>query len=64
LWNHYADQLEKFFTTYESTSSVVVLLQLAKTRKFYGSMSVANAFLGTKLIVNGDLPVINDYCSR
>jgi hypothetical protein len=64
LWDHYADQLENFFVTYESTSPVIVLLQLAKTKKFYGSMGVATAYYGTKLIINEDLPFISDYRSR
>ncbi|MCH91160.1 replication protein A 70 kDa dna-binding subunit, partial [Trifolium medium] len=64
LWNEHAERLDNFLANYESTSPVIVLMQLCKLKKFYGIMGVSNAFYGTKLILNGDLPIVNEYRSR
>jgi hypothetical protein len=46
-----------FISTHEMENNVHLLVNLVKL----GAMGIANAFFGTKLIVNGDLPEVAAY---
>lgn len=38
-----------------------MILQLCKLKKFFGVMGVSNAFYGTKMLLNADLPDVQNY---
>lgn len=46
------------------SSPIVVVLQLAKLKKYFGAMGVSNPFYGTKLILEGDMPTIAEYRNK
>lgn len=64
LWEDYARQMHSFLTSNDSSSPLVVVLQLCKLKKYFGVMVVSNAFNGTKLIVDSEEPNIKEYKSK
>ncbi|XP_039685634.1 replication protein A 70 kDa DNA-binding subunit-like isoform X2 [Medicago truncatula] len=64
LWGEHADKIVSFFVNHDNSSPVVLILQFCKTRKYLGAMGIVNAFYGTKLILNGDLPEVATYIAR
>ncbi|XP_039687911.1 uncharacterized protein [Medicago truncatula] len=57
LWGEHVDKIVTFFGNHDNDTPTVLILQFCKTR----AMGVANAFNGTKLILNGDLPDVAAY---
>ncbi|AES61356.1 DUF223 domain protein [Medicago truncatula] len=55
LWGEHADKIVTFFGNHDNDTPTILILQFCKTRMYLGAMGVANAFNGTKLILNGDL---------
>jgi len=51
-------------TIHDSSSPIVIVLQLCKLKKYFGVMGVSNAFHGTKLIIDSDDPAIKEYKSK
>ncbi|RHN68283.1 hypothetical protein MtrunA17_Chr3g0112231 [Medicago truncatula] len=47
--------------TFDHSSTVILILQFCKQRKYMGVMGVANSFYGIKVILNGNLPEIDEY---
>jgi hypothetical protein len=64
LWDNYAEQLNQFFGSHDPNLPVVVLIQMCKLKKYFGAMGVSNAFYGTKLFLNADIPEVSDYMGR
>lgn len=64
LWDQFAERMQQFLANHDSTKSVIVILQLGKLKKYFGEMGVSNAFFGTKMMLNADLPVVANYKSR
>lgn len=50
-----------FFGNHDNHTPIILILQFCKTRMYLGDMGVVNAFNGTKLILNGDLPKVAAY---
>jgi len=64
LWGDYAIQIHSYMTIHDSSSPIVIVLQLCKLKKYFGVMGVSNAFHGTKLIIDSDDPAIKEYKSK
>ncbi|AES64142.1 hypothetical protein MTR_2g019040 [Medicago truncatula] len=64
LWGEHADKIVTFFGNHDNDTPTILILQFCKTRMYVGAMGVANAFNGTKLILNGDLPDVAVYMTR
>jgi len=64
LWDRYADRMDAYLTVHPSNTPVVVVLQLAKLKKYYGTMGVSNAFYQTKMILDDDFPATVEYLSK
>jgi len=56
--------MNSFLAAHDPSSPVVVLIQLCKLKKYYGIMGVSNAFFGTKLLLDGDLPGAIEFKSK
>ncbi|AES97132.2 DUF223 domain protein [Medicago truncatula] len=54
LWGEHVDKIVTFFCNHDNDTPTVLILQFC-------AMGVANAFNGTKLILNGDLPDVAAY---
>lgn len=61
LWANYAERMSSYLATHDSSSPVVVVLQLCKLKRYCGAMGVSNALYGTNLILDGNLPHVVDY---
>lgn len=56
--------MNSFLTAHDPSSPVVVLIQQCKLKKYCGIMGVSNAFFGTKLLLDGDLPEAIEFKSK
>ncbi|RHN71733.1 putative nucleic acid-binding protein [Medicago truncatula] len=61
LWGEHADKIVTFYGNHDNDTPTILILQFCKTRMYLGAMGVANAFNGTKLILNGDFPDVALY---
>ncbi|RHN77818.1 putative nucleic acid-binding protein [Medicago truncatula] len=64
LWGEHGDKIVTFFGNHDNDTPTILILQFCKTRVYLGAMGVVNAFNGTKLILNGDLPDVAAYMTR
>ncbi|XP_003598569.3 uncharacterized protein [Medicago truncatula] len=64
LWGEHADKIVTFFGNHDNDTPTILILQFCKTRMYLGVMGVADAFNGTKLILNGDLPDVVAYMTQ
>jgi len=64
LWDQYALRIDAYLTTCDTSSPVVVILNLCKLKKYYGAMGISNAFFGTKLILDDDFSVVKEYRTK
>ncbi|KAK2454686.1 replication protein A 70 kDa DNA-binding subunit [Trifolium repens] len=64
LWDDYALLMQRFLDTHDPSLPVVIIIQLCKLKKYLGVMGISNAFYGTKLMLNADIPEVTDYIQR
>ncbi|RHN82124.1 putative nucleic acid-binding protein [Medicago truncatula] len=64
LWANYAERMNSFLAAHDPSSPVIVLIQQCKLKKYQGIMGVSNAFFGTKLLLEGDLPEAIEFKSK
>jgi hypothetical protein len=64
IWANYAERMNSFLAAHDPSSPVVVLIQQGKLKKYQGVMGVSNAFFGTKLLLDGDLPEAIEFKSK
>ncbi|KAK2352282.1 replication protein A 70 kDa DNA-binding subunit [Trifolium repens] len=64
LWDDYALLMQRFLDTHDPSLPVVIIIQLCKLKKYLGVMGISNAFYGTKLFFNADIPEVTDYVER
>jgi hypothetical protein len=64
LWGAYAVTINDFLSAEDQILPPVVVIQLAKLKKYYGTMGVCNAFHGTKILLDNSLPDIVEYRKR
>ncbi|KAK2410175.1 replication protein A 70 kDa DNA-binding subunit [Trifolium repens] len=64
LWDDYALLMQRFLETHDPSLPVVIIIQMCKLKKYLGVMGISNAFYGTKLFFNADIPEVTDYVER
>ncbi|GAU47014.1 hypothetical protein TSUD_403240 [Trifolium subterraneum] len=64
LWGDFAVKMQQFIDGHDSTLPVIMVLQFGKLKKYLGSMGVSNAFYGTKLFLNGQIPEVAAYIEK
>jgi hypothetical protein len=61
LWDHFAIRMDAYLNTHDAATPAVVILNLAKMKKYYGAMGISNAFYGTKIILDDEFPTVKEY---
>ncbi|WJX13093.1 hypothetical protein P8452_03527 [Trifolium repens] len=56
--------MQRFLDSHDPSLPVVIIIQLCKLKKYLGVMGISNAFYGTKLMLNADIPEVTDYIQR
>lgn len=64
LWDDYAEQLKRFLESHDPNLPAVILIQMCKLKKYFGAMGISNAFYGTKLLFDVELPEVASYLER
>jgi len=64
LWGAYALKINELLATKDQNNPLVVVIQLAKLKKYFRTMGVCNAFYGTKILYDSELPEIIEYRKR
>lgn len=64
LWDDYAEQLKRFLESHDPNFPTVILIQTCKLKKYFGAMGISNAFNGTKLLFDVELPEVASYLER
>ncbi|CAJ2643107.1 unnamed protein product [Trifolium pratense] len=64
LWDDYAEKMQRFLDSNDPSLPVIIILQLCKLKKYFGSMGVSNSFYGSKLYLNAELPDVASYIER
>jgi len=64
LWDDYAEQLKRFLESHDPKLPVVVLIQMCKLKKYFGAMGISNAFYGTNLLFDVEIPEVASYLEK
>lgn len=64
LWGEYAIKINEFLADKDQASPPIVVIQLGKIKRYFNVMGVCNAFYGTKLLLDNELPDVIEYRKR
>jgi hypothetical protein len=57
-------KMKELLAARDQSSPPVVVIQMAKLKKYYGTMGVCNTLYGTQILMDNDLPDIVEYRKR
>ncbi|XP_056687828.1 replication protein A 70 kDa DNA-binding subunit B-like [Spinacia oleracea] len=61
LWGKYAQQMVAYKQDESHDGRVVVVIQFAQIKVFKGEVSILNSLFATKILVNEDIPEMNEF---